>query len=153
MHMRGGLSRCGATHAIPLRFETMNDPEPLTGGCACGAVRFVIVTPAKRAGLCHCPTCRKAHAAAFNPFVVFDREAVAVSGEPKIWESSPGYQRAFCPDCGSRMIGYNATEAEISLGSFDQPGRVTPEYGSWIVWREPWLPALNVPQFSADRPG
>jgi hypothetical protein len=96
-------------------------------------------------------TCRKAHAAAFNPFVVYDRTAVDVVGETRVWQSSPGYGREFCPGCGSRVIGRNGAEVEISLGSYDEPGEVTPAYESWIVRREPWLTALGVPQFAADR--
>jgi hypothetical protein len=45
----------------------------IAGGCACGAVRFAVRGAPVRAGLCHCLTCRKAHAAAFNPFVVYLR--------------------------------------------------------------------------------
>jgi hypothetical protein len=122
-----------------------------SGGCACGAVRFLARGVPKRTGLCHCLTCRKAHAAAFNPFVVFDRWAVQVSGETRRWESSPGYSREFCPVCGSRVLGANGDEVEVSLGSFDRPGEVTPEYESWVVRREPWLAPLDVTQFPGDR--
>jgi len=73
------------------------------GGCACGGVRFTIAGPPKRVGLCHCMTCRKAHAAAFNPFAVFAKEQVGVHGAVASWESSAGYLRQFCPTCGSRV--------------------------------------------------
>ena len=121
------------------------------GGCACGAVRFVAHGPPKRAGLCHCLTCRKAHAAVFNPFVVYDRSAVAVTGETQAWLSSPDYARTFCPACGSRVLGLNGDEVELSLGSFDDPGVVAPTYESWVVRREPWLAPLKVPQFPGNR--
>ena len=41
-----------------------------TGGCACGGVRFVATGEPLRMGLCHCLTCQRAHAAAYNPFIV-----------------------------------------------------------------------------------
>lgn len=121
------------------------------GGCACGAVRFEINGPPKRAGLCHCLTCRKAHAAAFSPFVVFARAQVNVSGALKSWLSSPDYDRQFCAVCGSRVIGVNGAEVEISLGSFDEPNQVTPQYESWIKRREAWLSPLDLPQYDEDR--
>lgn len=121
------------------------------GGCACGAVRFVVDGPPIRAGLCHCLVCRKAHAGAFNPFLVFDTNQVMVTGVLRPWESSPGYERRFCPSCGSRVINLNGAEIEVSLGSFDQPGLFAPQYESWVLRREPWLPALDVPQHRQER--
>lgn len=106
---------------------------------------------APRVGLCHCMVCRKAHAAAFNPFVVFRADAVELTGEPRSWTSSPGYDRRFCGDCGSRVIAFNGDEVEISLGSLDEPGLLEPQYESWVVRRETWLPALDIPQHARER--
>jgi hypothetical protein len=96
-------------------------------------------------------TCRKAHAAAFNPFVVFDADAVTIAGELKAWLSSPNYDRAFCPACGSRVIGRNGDEVELSLGSFDLTDQFQPQYESWIKHREHWLAPLPVCQFDENR--
>ena len=131
--------------------SSSSDPAKLTGGCACGAVRFRVTGSPRRAGLCHCLTCRKAHAAAFNPFVVFAAEQVEVEGATTVWESSPGYERRFCERCGSRVVNLNGPEIELSAGSFDEPGRFRPEYESWILRREPWLRPLEVPQHCQDR--
>jgi hypothetical protein len=99
-------------------------------------------------------TCRKAHAAAFNPFLVFRREQVDIEGSLQSWESSAGYERLFCSVCGSRVASLQSPglEIELSLGSFDEPGRFTPGYEVWITRREPWLPALPVPQHQGARP-
>lgn len=96
-------------------------------------------------------TCRKAHASAFNPFVVFAAEQVEITGEPKAWESSPGYVRWFCPNCGARVFGGNGGEYEISAGSFDDAGLFAPQYESWTIRREPWQPPLKVPQWRENR--
>lgn len=45
----------------------------------------------------------------------------------------------------------NGDEIEISLGSLDEPGALSPQYESWIARREPWLAALDVPQFLRNR--
>ncbi len=129
----------------------MTTDDRLTGGCACGAVRFTTRGQPLRVGLCHCLTCRKAHAAAFNPFVVFAPDQVKVTGALATWASSPSYQRRFCRVCGSRVLGVNDGEVELSLGSFDEPGRFAPQYESWISRREPWLAPLPVPQHEHDR--
>ena len=125
--------------------------DTISGGCACGQVRFEAKGPPKRAGLCHCRTCRKAHAAACNPFVIFDAGQVTIHGELKSWMSSPDYERAFCSQCGSRIAGRNGDEVELSLGSFDDENVVTPQYESWVKRREHWLKPLDTPQYEEDR--
>jgi hypothetical protein len=125
--------------------------DDMTGGCACGAVRFSVRGAPLRAGLCHCMTCRKAHAAAFNPFLVFDPAQVEIAGELRAWRSSAGYERRFCPACGSRVLGVNGDEVELSVGSFDEPALFAPEYESWTIRREPWLRPLDVPQHDRER--
>jgi hypothetical protein len=131
----------------------MNIKDVIAGGCACGAVRFTAKGKPSRAGLCHCMTCRKAHASAFNPFVVFPSASVTVTGELKRWRSSADYERLFCPHCGSRVIGRDLAsgEVEISLGSFDDASRVQPEYECWTGTREAWLHPREVPQYTRDR--
>lgn len=121
------------------------------GGCACGAVRLTVRGAPLRAGLCHCMTCRKAHASAFNAFVILAAEQVEVSGKLASWESSPGYVQQFCANCGSRVLGGDGQEVEVSLGSFDQPGLFEPEYELWIGRREPWLAPLHVRQYETNR--
>jgi hypothetical protein len=128
------------------------DARALTGGCACGAIRFSALR-LRRSGLCHCMTCRKAHASAFNPFLVFDLKDVQIEGPLQSWESSPGYDRRFCPICGSRVMAVSQGEAEISLGSLDQPGLLSPDYEAWTTRREPWLAPHPIPQYAADKTG
>jgi hypothetical protein len=97
-------------------------------------------------------TCRKAHSAAFNPFVIFLRDDVELSGDIRAWRSSDSYERWFCPTCGSRVFGatIGSDELELSLGSFDMPALVSPQYESWVIRREPWPAPLPVTQNARD---
>lgn len=128
-----------------------NNLASLTGGCVCGAVRFVATGDPLRVGLCHCMTCRKAHASAFNPFVVFARAQVTVTGNLASWHSSSGESREFCPQCGARIGIFTKTAAELSLGSFDDINVFQPQYEAWTLRREAWVRELERPQFSKDR--
>ena len=126
----------------------------ISGGCGCGAVRFTARGKPVRVGVCHCLTCRKSHASAFNPFVVFRREQVVIQGMLATWQSSVSWTRSFCPACGSPVLSeyQGDPEVELSLGSFDEPGLFRPQYEMWVVRREPWLQPLDVPQLEGNRP-
>lgn len=129
----------------------VDDEQHREGGCACGAVRFITSGAPSRVGLCHCMTCRKAHASAFNAFAIFPADQVEIRGESKSWPSSPGYDRHFCTTCGAGVFGGDGVEVEVSIGSFDEPGLFEPEYELWIGRREPWLAALDVRQYEGNR--
>lgn len=55
--------------------------EQFTGGCLCGALRFVAEGRPYRVGLCHCLDCRKHHGALFHASAIFPQAAVAVEVE------------------------------------------------------------------------
>lgn len=121
------------------------------GGCACGAVRFIARGEPRRVANCHCMTCRKTHGAPFVAFVIYADADVTVDGALSEWRASPTYARCFCPRCGSRVLGRENGETELSLGVFDERGIFTPQYEAWVSRREPWQPALHVPQFEMGR--
>ncbi|BBK44754.1 hypothetical protein STVA_47740 [Allostella vacuolata] len=126
----------------------------LTGGCACGAVRFQADGDLHRAGICHCMTCRKVSGSAFNAFVVYPRSAVRIGGETTAFHSSETGRRHFCPRCGAHVFALYDGEEEIELhvGSFDEPNRFRPTYEAHVGRREDWLPALEgLPQFDGNR--
>lgn len=122
------------------------------GGCACGAVRFEATGEPKRAGLCHCMTCRKKHGSAFNPFVVFRFEDVLIAGALQSWRSSDHASRLSCAVCASPICYQEdgADEIELNFGSFDDASLFSPSYENWVVHRESWMPALGVPKRATD---
>jgi hypothetical protein len=129
-----------------------------TGGCLCGAVRFVAEGEPYRVGLCHCLDCRKHGGAPFGAFAIFPAERVSFSGDaPATHASSAHGRRRFCRSCGSPVFGRDegSDEVELHLGSFDVTDRFAPTYELWTVRRESWLPAVPgvVRRHERDRPG
>ena len=110
-------------------------PERVTGGCLCGAVRFVASGRPWRVGLCHCLDCRKHHGALFHASAIFPAHAVAIEGEVQSYAG-----RHFSPRCGSPVFGRSGDEVEVNLGSLDAPDQFRPTYELWTVRRESWLP-------------
>lgn len=116
-----------------------------SGGCACGAVRFVTEGEPYRVGLCHCFDYRKQHGAPFGAIAIFPADRVAFAGdEPGMFASSATGRRYFCRRCGSPVFNRDegSDEVELALGSFDETSRFTPTYELWGLRREAWLPPV-----------
>jgi hypothetical protein len=103
----------------------MPQPDLLTGGCQCGAVRF----SAKRLGrasICHCRMCQKAYGSFFGPLVT----AFGVTwtrGEPAWFQSSNKVRRGFCAQCGTPLAyDFGASALELSIGAVDKPEVAAP---------------------------
>ncbi len=93
-----------------------------TGGCLCGAVRYVVAGPLRDVVACHCGQCRRTsghHVAATSAL----REQVSINGEVRWYASSPGARRGFCPICGSNLFWEAADGGRlaISAGTLDAP--------------------------------
>ena len=130
----------------------MVEPEIFTGGCACGQLTFRAQGRPKRVGLCHCMTCRKISGGAFNAFVIFPVDQVAIAGELRTWSATPESERCFCPRCGSQVFDRDrGDEIEIKLGAFDRPNLFTPTYEAWTKRREHWLCTPDLKSFSENR--
>jgi hypothetical protein len=120
-----------------------------TGGCRCGAVRFVAEGSPFRVGICHCMDCRKQHGALFQASAIFPEDAVTLEGETREYES-----RRFCPRCGSQVYARSGDEIELNLGAFDETDRFQPTYELWTIRRESWLPAFPTKhRYPRDREG
>jgi hypothetical protein len=109
--------------------------DEFSGGCLCGAVRFVATGQPYRVGVCHCLDCRKHHGALFHASAIFPGDALMVTGETHAYAG-----RHFCPRCGSPVFGRSGDEAEVNLGAFDAPDQFIPTYELWTIRRESWLP-------------
>jgi hypothetical protein len=113
--------------------------DQVTGGCRCGAVRFVARGAPYRVGICHCLDCRKHHGALFHASAVFPEAAVTVEGETREYAG-----RFFCPRCGSPVFAHTGDEVELALGALDATDVFVPTYELWTVRREAWLPPFPV---------
>jgi hypothetical protein len=123
--------------------------EDLTGGCLCGAVRFVATGRPYRVGICHCLDCRKHHGALFHASAIFPQAAVTIAGETGEYAG-----RHFCPRCGSSVFSQSGDEIELNLGSLDAPDRLQPTYELWTIRREAWLPPFPLAhRYPRDREG
>ncbi len=125
-----------------------------TGGCLCGAVRYVVAGPPLNSGICHCRTCRKASSAPSLPFVGFPANAFRITqGEPVEFRSSPPVVRSFCGRCGSPLTYRHADHADaldVMTCSLDDPEAFAPSFHVWMSERLAWeAVADGLPAFDA----
>nr|WP_321482162.1 GFA family protein [uncultured Cohaesibacter sp.] len=121
--------------------------DTVTGGCLCGAVRFIAKGQPDRVGICHCMDCRKHHGAVFYAAAVYQEKSFQYSGEAQEYKG-----RFFCPNCGSSIFSKSDREIEVHLGACDAPNLFEPTYELWCSRREAWLPPFsNMKHFMKNR--
>lgn len=116
--------------------------DSIVGGCLCGSVRYEATGEPFNITHCHCIDCRRSSGAPFVTWASFQRSGVKFKvGQP--WELRwAGRLRSFCPRCGTPLTflaGEDAEEVDITVCSFDDPGRVTPADHTWVEDRLPWI--------------
>ena len=132
------------------------DTTTLEGGCLCGRLRYRLER-VKSAYWCHCTMCRRASGSAALPWVSVAREDVTfTSGEPAVFESSPGVIRRFCGRCGSPIVFDMAREADVdvTIGTLDDPDRVSPTHHIWASSALHMARHLGerLPRYDGERP-
>jgi len=117
----------------------------LTGGCACGLVRFTATGNPRFAIICQCRACQRMtgsdHAAQFG----HPADAFTVTGTLGHWErlSDAGFtvRKHFCPTCGAPVYSTTTRMDDIAMvlaGALDDPAAITPTMIVHPENRIPW---------------
>lgn len=128
------------------------------GSCACGAVKYEVAKLASAIAHCHCQTCRKTHAAAFNSAAgVEPSDFRWLNGEEKLsqFESSPGKIRYFCSGCGSHLLAKKEGRPlwVLRVATLDEDPQVRPEHHIWTSHDVDWLKTDALPEFAQWQDG
>jgi len=116
--------------------------DEMTGGCACGKVRYSARIDSDEAYLCHCRMCQRATGSISIAFKNLRKDDVIWESEPDWYQSSPIAQRPYCAACGT-SLGFAFPDSErmdLTVASFDEPGRFQPtsHFGAESMHRT-WL--------------
>ena len=102
--------------------------QKLSGGCACGAIRYECEAAPVMMVNCHCRDCQRANGAAYAAVLAVPLAALRLQGEPRyhrvIAASGKGIERGFCPNCGSQLmvkLDLLPDMIELHAGSLDDP--------------------------------
>lgn len=118
---------------------------PLTGGCACGAVRYTVTAEPGFSFHCQCRQCQRASGTGHASLFIVPKAAVSIEGEPKFYEQSADdgaiVGRGFCPRCGSPVMGRSSGFPDVLLivaASLDDPALFTPQKVVFSASGQPW---------------
>ena len=127
--------------------------EAMTGGCACGKVRYTAQVHDDEAYLCHCRMCQRATGSVSIAFKTMKKADVDWESEPDWFQSSPIARRPYCAACGT-SLGFAYPDSEkmdVTVASFDDPSRFGPKYhfGAESIHRA-WLNTEGLPEARSD---
>ena len=123
--------------------------KTFSGGCYCGAIRFVIDGPPVWTAHCHCRSCQKALGGAFATWSkVAAKDFRTTKGSIKEIEKSTGVIRGFCEDCGTTLTYSARTEVDgqdwsddawFSTAALDDPSIAEPKSHVFASQKQPWI--------------
>lgn len=129
----------------------MNDT--MTGGCACGRVRFEADVDSDEAYLCHCLMCQRSTGSVSIAFKNLPQAKVHWLSGPDWYDSSPIARRPYCSACGT-SLGFQFKEGsnlDVTVASFDDPSRFKPtsHFGAESIHRA-WINTEGLPECRTD---
>lgn len=129
--------------------------SPLSGGCACGEVRFSCASKPIAMLSCHCSDCQRSSGAPFASGVVVMTSDLSVVGIPAAYShrASTGKQttRSFCSVCGMPLFTHgesNPAFTSIRYATLDDQADFQPMLDIWTSSAQPWVCLdQSIPQF------
>ena len=121
----------------------------ITGGCACGAIRYKCSEKPIAELICHCRDCQRASGSATSAVLLVASDRLTFKGAQQTFHtvttaSGNRLSRGFCPTCGSpvsaRWEGNPMCSKlqAIHAGSLDDPSTFSPTFEDWVSRAYSW---------------
>ena len=131
----------------------------MTGGCACGAVRYQLKSAPGDAGWCHCRTCQLVSGAPAMAFAsVPAGDLVFTRGEERLkrFDSSGFGHRLFCGACGTPLaiqVEFQPETIDFTIATLDDPDAVAPGFHIFRASKIGWFETADaLPRHARFRP-
>jgi hypothetical protein len=128
------------------------------GGCACGTLRYRMLSAPMFVHCCHCKDCQRQTGSAFvlNALIETDRVRL-LSGDPQPTsmptDSGKPHTVFRCPQCGTAVWSeYGGVTALrfVRVGTLDEPAALPPDVHIYTRSKQPWVALPDgVPSFEA----
>jgi hypothetical protein len=126
----------------------------LSGGCACGRVRYECEEVSIVDLICHCRDCQRASGSAYSSMSVVPTDKLTLTRELKYYaikgDSGGTMHRGFCPECGSPVAARKLETPVITflqVASLDDPSKFSPTCEIFLSSAQPWHPTHGIPSF------
>jgi hypothetical protein len=118
----------------------------ITGGCACGDIRYGFYGPSTAHVACHCRSCQYTSGGgpAFVMSVRRDQFRVTkgrASEYVTLSETGRLVTRVFCGRCGTHLYSHSDTAPDhctVKVGTLDDPSPYKPRHRQWTTEAQPW---------------
>jgi hypothetical protein len=132
--------------------------ETMEGGCACGQVRYRLLSAPMFVHCCHCKDCQRQTGTAFVLNALIEADHVEkLNGETGLYpmptDSRRPHEVARCQTCGTAVWSHYGGIHKLSfvrVGTLDEPSSLPPDVHIYTRSKLPWI-ALppDVPAFEA----
>ena len=132
----------------------------LTGGCACGAVRYEAAGAPVFQNHCQCRDCQRRSGTGHASWLTFAGD-VTLRGAVATWavagDSGNDKRHGFCPTCGTPVCLTFAAMPDlvaVPAASLDDPAAFAPAVVTYAARGPAWdRPGPGLPRFAAMPPG
>ena len=121
-------------------------PEPVSGGCRCGAVRYTLAIDAlPNTYACHCHHCQTWSGSAFSQQAVVPETALSVTGPIAIYELTTKdrvSRQRVCAVCHTRIYNTNSARpglAVVRAGTLDESDKLNVVAHIWTKRKQAWI--------------
>lgn len=115
------------------------------GGCHCGSIRYQATGEPVIVAHCHCEDCQRLSGTGHTTGAMFAVENFQLDGQLSEYslEADNGNRvtKAFCPNCGSPILGRNSGSTSfvtVSVGTLDDSSAIEPQVTIFARNRKPW---------------
>ncbi len=122
--------------------------ERVSGGCACGAVRYETSSSFAFSFQCHCRKCQRATGTGHAPAFAVEMAETRLTGPIKHYghrsDSGAATRTGFCSECGSPILSMTERFPEryyFLAATLDDPSGFKPEFAVFADEAMPWDPA------------
>lgn len=121
-----------------------------TGGCLCGAVRYVLKSDPRAISICHCTHCQRQSGSAFSFNLVMREADYDQRGDTAVYvdqgDSGQPVYRHFCGRCGSAILATSSLlpgKVVVKAGTLDSLDGLAPKAEIYTDRAVTWLAPIE----------